>query len=59
MGQLRGFWVRKELKQKSNAAVLLQAFTRGMLARKRTEKIRDEVRSRCDEPVREISPLTL
>ncbi|CAF97644.1 unnamed protein product, partial [Tetraodon nigroviridis] len=40
--KLRGYLVRKELKQKSSAAVLLQAFTRGMLARRRTEKIRDQ-----------------
>ncbi|TWW72912.1 Unconventional myosin-VIIb [Takifugu flavidus] len=39
---LRGYFVRKDLKQKSNAAVRLQAFTRGMLARRRTEKIRDD-----------------
>lgn len=67
--QVRGHMTRKNLKQKKaadheilavNAAILLQAHTRGLLARKAYKKIREDAKvESVDTGVRRATSLTL
>uniref|UniRef100_A0A8C4DJN0 Myosin VIIBb n=1 Tax=Dicentrarchus labrax TaxID=13489 RepID=A0A8C4DJN0_DICLA len=56
---LRGYRARKGCKQKREAVILLQAYTRGMLARKTAQKMRNDKRRIVPEPVKETSVKTL
>lgn len=41
--QMRRHWMRRSLKRKREAVVLLQAYTRGLLARKAAQKMMKDV----------------